>query len=138
MFTPFCFSQTQARSTLSMPWYKAIVNSTDSTTQYLKDNYSGVVFKVVGQEEKDGNIIRTSEFLKDGKVIVHSTVYMPVDENPEEFIRLMREQIKPIGDVLKEHGYRVTRRITAHDTIFKEYEMTGDVAMKITEIYYDM
>jgi hypothetical protein len=121
-----------------MTWYKAIVNSTVSTTQYLKDHYPGVIFTVVGQEERDGKIIRTSEFLKDGKTIVHSTVEMPVDLNPPEFIRLMRLRVKPIGDVLKENGYRVDRRILSHDTILKEYEMKGDVSMKITEIYYDM
>lgn len=121
-----------------MTWYTAIVNSTVSTTQFLKDHYAGVVFKVVGQEEHDGNIIRTSEFMKDGKIIVHSTVEIPIDLNPPEFIRLMRLRVKPIGDVIKENGYHVERRITAHDTIFKEYEMQGDVSMKITEIYYDM
>jgi hypothetical protein len=121
-----------------MTWYNAIVNSTVSTTQYLKDHYSGVIFRVVGQEELDGKIVRTSEFLKDGKIIVHSTVEMPIDLNPPEFIRLMRLRVKPIGDVLKENGYRVDRQITSHDTIFKEYEMKGDVSMKITEIYYDM
>ncbi len=121
-----------------MTWYNAIVNSTDSTTQYLKDHYSDVIFRVVGQEEHDGKIIRTSEFVKNGKIIVHSTVEMPVDLNPPEFIKLMRLRVKPIGDVLKENGYRVERRIVSNDTIFKEYEMKGDVSMKITEIYYDM
>jgi hypothetical protein len=121
-----------------MTWYNAIVNSTDSTTQYLKDHYSDVIFRVVGQEERDGNIIRTSEFVKDGKIIVHSTVEMPVNLNPPEFIKLMRLRVKPIGDVLKENGYHVERRILSNDTIFKEYEMKGDVSIKITEIYYDM
>lgn len=121
-----------------MTWYNAIVNSTVSTTQYLKDHYSDVIFRVVGQEERDGKIIRTSEFVKNGKIIVHSTVEMPVDLNPPEFIKMMRLRVKPIGDVLKENGYRVERRILSNDTIFKEYEMKGDVSMKITEIYYDM
>lgn len=121
-----------------MPWYKAIVNSTGSTTRFLMDNYAGVEFRVVGQEEKDGNIIRTSEFVKDGKIIVHSTVEMPIDKNPPEFIKEMREQIKPIGDVIRQYGYSVERRITAHDTVFKEYEMVGDVLIKIAELYYDM
>ena len=121
-----------------MTWYNAIVNSTVSTTQYLKDNYPDVIFRVVGQEERSGSIIRTSEFVKNGKIIVHSTVEMPVDLNPPEFIKLMRLRVKPIGDVLKENGYRVERRILSNDTIFKEYEMKGDVSIIITEIYYDM
>ena len=134
MFIPYFME----RSNTTMTWYNAIVNSTVSTTQYLKDHYPDVIFRVVGQEERDGKIIRTSEFVKNGKIIVHSTVEMPVDLNPPEFIKLMRLRVKPIGDVVKENGYRVERRILANDTIFKEYEMKGDVSMKITEIYYDM
>jgi len=121
-----------------MPWYKEIVNSTGSTTRFLMDNYDGVEFRVVGQEEKNGCIVRTSEFVKDGKVIVHSTVEMPIDKNPSEFIKEMRSQIRPIGDVIRDNGYAVERKITAHDTIFKEYEMVGDVSIRITEFYYNM
>ena len=121
-----------------MPWYKAIVNSTESTTRHLMDNYSGVEFKVVGQEEKDGTIFRISEFLKDGKVIVHSTVEMPINRNPPVFIEEMRRQVTPIGDVIRMNGYHVERRITDHDTIYKEYEMVGDVYIRIRELYYEM
>jgi len=121
-----------------MPWYKAIVSSTGSTTRYLKDNYPGVVFRVVGQEEKDGVIFRISEFLKDGKVIVHSTVEMPVDNNPPEFIEEIRRQSMPIGDILRLNGYMVERMITDHDTVYKEYVMVGDVYIKIKELYYEM
>ena len=121
-----------------MPWYKAIVNSTESTTRFLMDNYAGVEFKVVGQEEKDGTIFRISEFLKDGKIIVHSTVEMPVARNPPEFIEEMRRQAMPIGDVIRQNGYKIEYRITDHDTVFKEYEMVGDVYIKIKELYYEM
>lgn len=121
-----------------MPWYKAIVRSTESTTRYLKDNYPGVVFRIVGQEEKDGMIFRISEFLLNGKVIVHSTVEIPVDKNPLEFIEEIRFQKKPIGDILKHNGYMVERKITDHDTVFKEYVMVGDVYIKIKELYYEM
>ncbi|MDI6896966.1 hypothetical protein [Methanocella conradii] len=137
MFKPI-YSSLQVGSTLSMPWYKAIISSAESTTRYLMDNYPGVVFRVVGQEEKNGVIFRVSEFLKDGKVIVHSTVEMPVDKNPPEFIDEIRAQKKPIGDILKQNGYVVERRITDHDTVFKEYVMVGDVFIKIKELYYDM
>ncbi len=136
MFKPI-YPQPKAGSTLSMPWYKAIVNSTGSTTRYLMDNYPGVVFRVVGQEERNGVIFRVSEFLKEGKVIVHSTVEMPVDKNPPEFIEEIRRQALPIGDILKLNGYAVERMITDHDTVYKEYVMAGDVYIKIKELYYD-
>jgi hypothetical protein len=102
------------------------------------DNYAGVEFKVVGQNERDGVIFRISEFLKDGKVIVHSTVEMPIDRNPAQFIEEIRRQVTPIGDILRLNGYSVERRITDHDTVFKEYEMVGDVYIKIKELYYEM
>lgn len=121
-----------------MPWYKSIVNSTESTTRFLMDNYPGVEFRVVGQEESGGVIFRISEFVKDGKVIVHSTVEMPVDRNPPEFIEEIRRQSLPIGDILRLNGYVVERRITDHDTVFKEYEMVGDVYIRIKELYYEM
>ncbi len=138
MFKPIYSKTAKARSTLSMPWYRNIVNSTESTTRYLMDHYVGVEFRVVGQEEKDGNIIRVSEFLKDGKVIVHSSVEMPIDKNPAEFVKEIRGKMTPIGDLIRQYNYAVERRITAHDTIFKEYEMVGDVHIKIKELYYDM
>jgi len=137
MFKPI-YPSPKAGSTLSMPWYKAIVRSTESTTRYLKDNYPGVVFRIVGQEEKDGMIFRISEFLLNGKVIVHSTVEIPVDKNPPEFIEEIRFRKKPIGDILKHNGYMVERKITDHDTVFKEYVMVGDVYIKIKELYYEM
>jgi hypothetical protein len=137
MFKPI-YPSPKAGSTLSMPWYKAIVNSTESTTRYLKDNYPSVVFRVVGQEEKDGVIFRISEFLKDGKVIVHSTVEIPVDKNPPDFIEEIRRQVTPIGDILKQNGYQVKRVITDHDTVYKEYVMVGDVYIRIKELYYEM
>src|SRR5208337_5586072 len=112
MFKPI-YHPAKAGSTQSMPWYKAIVNSTGSTTRFLMDNYSGVEFRVVGQEEKGGSIIRTSEFVMGDKIIVHSTVEMPIDKNPAEFIKEMRSQIKPIGDVIRDNGYAVERKITA-------------------------
>ena len=102
------------------------------------DNYAGVEFRVVGQEEKDGVIFRISEFLKDGKVIVHSTVEMPVARNPPEFIEEMRRRVIPIGDAIRMNGYSVEYRITDHDTVFKEYEMVGDVYLRIKELYYEM
>jgi hypothetical protein len=101
------------------------------------DNYAGVEFRVVGQEEKNGSIFRISEFLKDGKVIVHSTVEMPVDKNPPEFVAEIRRQALPIGDILRLNGYSVERMITDHDTVYKEYVMVGDVYIKIRELYYD-
>lgn len=102
------------------------------------DNYMGVEFRVVGQEEKNGAIFRISEFLKDGKVIVHSTVEIPLDQNPIGFIEEIRLQKTPIGDILRQNGYVVERRITNHDTVFKEYVMYGDVYIRIKELYYDM
>ena len=137
MFKPI-YHSAKAGDTLSMPWYKAIVNSTESTTRFLMDNYAGVEFRVVDQEEKEGNIVRTSEFVKDGKIIVHSMVEMPLDKNPAEFIKEIRGQVRPIGDLIREYGYNIERKITAHNTIFKEYVMVGDVYIKITELYYDM
>jgi hypothetical protein len=50
----------------------------------------------------------------------------------------MREQIIPIGDVLRDEGYRVERKILSHDAKSKVYTMEGDVNLKITEKYYDM
>lgn len=121
-----------------MAWYNVLIESTISTTRYLTDNYAGVEFKVLGQEEKDGIIYRTSEFVMNDKVIVHSVVEMEVAKNPARFIELIREQITPIGDILRDYGYVVERRILWHDATTKEYEMFGDVNIKITEKYYNM
>jgi hypothetical protein len=120
------------------PWFNVLLDSTLSTTRYLSDHYTNVEFRVVGQEERDGHICRISEFLIGDRVIVHSIVDIPVRENPAKFVEIMREQITPIGDALRDNGYRVEREILHHDASSKVYAMRGDVNLKITEQYYIM
>lgn len=122
----------------TMYWYNVLLNSTISTTRYLTDNYTNVEFRVIGQEEKGNKIYRISEFIMGNRMIVHSTVEIDIVENPAKFIELMREQVIPIGDVLRDQGYRVEREILSHDASSKVYVMKGDVNLKITEKYYDM
>lgn len=121
-----------------VPWYNVLLNSTLSTTRYLTDNYADVEFKVISQEEKDGHIFRVSEFILGRKVIVHSIVDIPVADNPPEFIAIMRGQVTPIGDALRDNGWGVEREILFHDACSKVYAMKGDVNIKITEKYYNM
>jgi hypothetical protein len=121
-----------------VPWFNVLLNSTLSTTRFLTDNYADVDFKVMGQEEKDGHIFRVSEFILGKKVIVHSIVDIAVADNPAKFIEIMREQVTPIGDALRDNGWRVEREILSHDASSKVYAMRGDVNLKITEKYYNM
>jgi hypothetical protein len=121
-----------------VPWFNVLLNSTLSTTRYLTDNYANVEFKVIGQEERDGHIYRVSEFIMNDRVIVHSIVDIPISENPAKFIAIMREQITPIGDALRDNDYRVERVILRHDASSKVYAMRGDVNLEITEKYYNM
>ncbi len=121
-----------------LPWFRVLLNSTKSTTRYLEDNYAGVQFRVVGQEEREGHIFRVSEFIIGSKVIVHSIVDIAVRDNPPEFIAIMRAQVTPIGDALRDNGWRVEREILSHDAASKVYAMKGDVNLKITEKYYNM
>jgi hypothetical protein len=121
-----------------VPWFNVLLNSALSTTRYLTDNYADVDFKVVGREEKDGNIFRVSEFILGKKVIVHSIVDIPVRENPVKFVEIMREMTTPIGDALRDNDYCVDREILHHDASSKVYVMKGDVNLKITEFYYNM
>ncbi len=121
-----------------VPWFNVLLNSTLSTTRFLTDNYADVEFKVVGQEEKEGHIFRVSEFVLGKKVIVHSIVDIPVADNPPEFVAIMRAQVTPIGDALRDNGWKVDREILSHDASSKVYAMRGDVNLKITEKYYHM
>jgi hypothetical protein len=102
------------------------------------DNYAEVEFRVVSQEERDGHIFRTSEFVMGKKVIVHSIVDIPARENPREFVEIMREKTTPIGDALRDNNWKVAREILYHDARSKVYVMKGDVNLKITEHYYTM
>lgn len=122
----------------ALPWYHVLLDSTISTTRYLESNYADVEFVVVGQEEREGHIFRISEFVLGGRIIVHSIVDIPVADNPAKFVAIMREQITPIGDALRDNGWRVDRRILRHDADSKVYAMAGDVNLKITEKYYNM
>ncbi len=121
-----------------VPWFNVLLSSTLSTTRFLTDNYADVEFKVVGQEEKEGHIFRVSEFVLGKKVIVHSIVDIPVADNPPEFVAIMRAQITPIGDALRDNGWQVEREILSHDASSKVYAMRGDVNLKITEKYHNI
>lgn len=121
-----------------VPWFNVLLGSTLSTTRYLTDNYADVEFRVIGQVERDGHIFRKSEFVMDDMVLVHSTVDIPVRDNPEKFIDIMRELATPIGDALRDNGYCVDREILHHDASSKVYVMKGDVNLKITEKYYNI
>ncbi|OPY30589.1 MAG: hypothetical protein A4E28_00197 [Methanocella sp. PtaU1.Bin125] len=121
-----------------VPWYKVLLDSTLSTTRYLSDHYANVEFRVIGQEERDGHIYRVSEFIMNGRVIVHSTVDIPVSENPAKFIDIMRKMATAIGDALRDNGYRVERVILQHDASSKVYTMRGDINLKVEEQYYIM
>jgi hypothetical protein len=121
-----------------MPWYHILIESTMSTTRYLEDTYPGVEFRVVGQEERDGHIFRISEFVLGGRIIVHSIVDIPVADNPAKFVEIMRGQLTPIGDALRDNGWKVEREILSHDAASKVYAMKGDVNLKITEKYFNM
>ncbi len=121
-----------------MPWYHILLESTMSTTRYLEDAYAGVEFRVIGQEERDGHIFRVSEFVMGGRIIVHSIVDIAIADNPKKFVEIMREQITPIGNALRDNGWRVEREILSHDASSKVYAMKGDVNLKITEKYYNM
>jgi hypothetical protein len=121
-----------------VPWFNVLLNSTLSTTRFLTDNYADVEFKVVGQEEKEGHIFRTSEFILGKKVIVHSIVDIPVAENPPEFVAIMRAHVTPIGDALRDNGWKADREILSHDASSKVYAMRGDVNLRITEKYHNI
>ena len=43
----------------------------------------------------------------------------------------MREQVTPIGDALRDNGYRVEREILHHDASSKVYAMKGDVNLTL-------
>jgi hypothetical protein len=121
-----------------VPWFNILLSSTLSTTRYLTDHYADVEFKVVGQEEKAGHIFRVSEFILGKKVIVHSIVDIPVADNPPEFVAIMRAQVTPIGDALRDNGWKVEREILSHDASSKVYAMRGDVNLRITEKYHNI
>jgi hypothetical protein len=121
-----------------VPWFNVLLNSTLSTTRFLTDNYADVEFKVVSQEEKEGHIFRVSEFILGNKVIVHSIVDIPVADNPAEFVEIMRAMVTPIGDALRDNGWKVDREILSHDDCSKVYAMKGDINLKITEKYYHL
>jgi hypothetical protein len=121
-----------------MKWYDRLLRSTGSTTQFLKDNYEDVSFRVVGQEEHGDTITRTSEFVRGDNIIVHSTVDIPVNRNPKKFVEEIRGETKPIGDIVKENNLHVERKIKKSDGSSKEFLMSGDIEVWITEYYYDM
>jgi len=138
MFNSIYHPDRFSEDNIMLPWFTVLLDSTISTTRYLTDNYADVEFRVIGQAEKDGKISRTSEFVMDGKVIVHSVVEIDIASNPEKFVEIMREQTTPIGDALRDNGYHVERDILRHDASSKIYAMKGDVNLKITEKYYNM
>lgn len=117
-----------------MPWYSDLLNSNRSTTEFVKGLFKKVQFEIIQQHEGGDVIIRRAQFVLDGAPLIISTAIIPKD-NSLDFLRQVREQKAPIGDIIRDNMYDVERHILSNDAASKRYKMGGDVWMEIREEY---
>lgn len=118
----------------NMPWYSDLINSNRSTTEFVKGLFKKVQFEIIRQHESGDAIIRRARFVLDGEPLIISTAIIPKDNSPD-FLRQVREQKAPIGDIIRDNKYDVERRILSNDRLSKRYKIEGDVWMEICEEY---
>ncbi|ATZ61100.2 MAG: hypothetical protein BME93_03035 [Methanosarcinales archaeon Met12] len=119
-----------------MPWYSDLLNSNRSTTEFVKGRFKKVQFGIIRQHETSDAIIRRAQFVLDGEPLIISTATIPKD-NPLAFLRQVREQKTPIGDIIKDNKYCVERHILSNDRASKHYKIEGDVWMEVYEEYFE-
>ncbi|MDI6640354.1 MAG: hypothetical protein QMD78_05995 [Methanocellales archaeon] len=118
-----------------MTWYFDLIESNESTTAFVRERFKNAKFEVVRQYECDDTIIRESRFVLDGKTLVTSTVVISMD-NPPGFLQLIHDKEEPIGDIIKEKGFRVERYVVSRDRSSKYYIIKGDAQMEVYEEYF--
>lgn len=117
-----------------MSWYSNLINSNRSTTEFMKERFKNAKFEIVEQHERDGTIVRESRFVLEGKPLIISRVFIPMDNSPA-FLEQVRNRSMPLGDIIKENEYNVQRKVLSRDRSSKHYTIDGDVRAEVWETY---
>ncbi len=117
-----------------MPWYSNLINSNQSTTEFMKEKFKSARFEIVEQHERDGTIVRESRFILEDKPLIISRVFIPMN-NPLAFLQQVRDKNAPLGDIIRENKYNVQRRVLSRDRSSKRYTIDGDVRAEVWETY---
>lgn len=117
-----------------MSWYSNLINSNQSTTEFMKEKFKSARFEVVEQHERDGTIVRESRFTLGDKPLIISRVFIPMD-NPPAFLQQVRDKNAPLGNIIKENGYNVQRKVLSRNRSSKHYTIDGDVRAEVWETY---
>ncbi|MDD4898815.1 MAG: hypothetical protein PHY70_05495 [Methanocellales archaeon] len=119
-----------------MTWYADLIESSESTTSFIRRKFKNAKFEVVRQYGLEDSIIRESRFVLDGKKLVTSKVIIPID-NPPDFLQLINKKELTIGDIIYRKGFRVEKYVRSHGKSSKHYTIKGDVYMEIFEEYFE-
>ncbi|HIH36843.1 MAG TPA: hypothetical protein HA232_02915 [Methanocellales archaeon] len=119
-----------------MTWYADLIESSESTTSFIRRKFKNAKFEVVRQYGLEDSIVRESRFVLDGKKLVTSKVIIPID-NPSDFLQLINKKELTIGDILERKGFRVEKYVRSHGKSSKHYTIKGDVCMEIFEEYFE-
>ncbi|MEM2924790.1 MAG: hypothetical protein QXJ68_03785 [Methanocellales archaeon] len=122
-----------------MSWYKELLPTTCSISDYIKKYFKREVkFEVVAQFEVCDEIMRESRYSIGDRSLVEASEFIPISDNPADFIELVREGYLSIEEIISYKGYKVEYRLIARDNRSRKLSIYGDIVVDLVEEYLEI
>lgn len=121
-----------------MSWYSEILPTTSSTSALIKKYFMDAEFEVVAQFEVGEEVMRESHYAIGGRSLVEASEFIPITDNPSDFIQLIREGYMSVEEIIALKGYEVKYRLIARDARSRKISIYGDITADIVEEYQEL
>ncbi len=122
-----------------MSWYSELLPTASSISDYIKRHFQEeAVFEVLAQFEVGDEIMRESRYAIGDKLLVETSEFIPISDNPADFIELVREGYMSVEEIIAYKGYKVKYRLIARNTHSRMLSIYGDVFVDLVEEYQEI
>ncbi|MEM2933298.1 MAG: hypothetical protein QXQ02_00510 [Halobacteria archaeon] len=124
---------------MNLSWYSELLSTADSISDYIKKYFKKEAeFEVVAQFEVGDEIMRESRYAIADKSLVETSEFIPISDNPTDFIELVREGYMSIEEIIAYKGYEVKYRLIARNNRSRKLSIYGDVVVDLVEEYQEL
>jgi hypothetical protein len=122
-----------------LKWYLELLSTASSLSKYIKKHFKdNIEFEVIAQFEVGDEIMRESRYAIANKSLVETSEFIPISDNPADFIELVREGYLSIEEIIAYKGYKVKYKLIARNTRSRKLSIYGDVAVDLVEEYQEI
>lgn len=123
---------------MNLSWYSELLSTTGSISDYIKKYFKKEAeFEVVAQFEVGDEIMRESRYAIADKSLVETSEFIPIPDNPPDFIELVREGYMSVEEIIAYKGYEVRYRLIARNNRSRKLSIYGDVFVDLVEEYQE-